>query len=401
MNNAPLGLYVHIPFCSALCNYCDFAKTANYGKVHVKEYLDVLLTQLIQWKNILGPEKKFTSVFFGGGTPGLFAKEYDSLMGVIHEMSAQGAEVTLEANPDNVSLENIQTWKSLGINRLSVGVQTFDEKGLKDLTRQHSIHKALSALELASKNFPKSNGDLIYGWNGQTLESWRRDLEMMVSTGVDHVSLYALTYEGHTPFARAERRGIRHAMPGDDLAERYKIASEFLKDRNFVHEEVSNWAKEGTSCEHNWLYWRANYYVAIGAGAHGFLDDGTPIGLRYHYPSDFRELIRRQNSRAIDASQRSYSDLVVAQGGAIDRDRDLEAWKLEYVGCGLRCQDGVNLEKLSQIGFTFRPSATLQRATAEGYLFQEGSELRLIKEEWFRETAWSLEVCESLVKAGS
>jgi oxygen-independent coproporphyrinogen-3 oxidase len=393
MKSQPFGLYVHIPFCSAVCHYCDFAKTANFNNSHLKDYLSLLESQLLAWKNFLGQSQKFTSVFFGGGTPGLITHDYSNLMSIIREMIVPNAETTIEANPDNVTEENIKIWRELGFNRLSIGVQTFDPKGLGDLTRQHDARTALRALELAAKYFPKSNGDLIYGWHGQDLGSWDNDLKTMVSTGVNHVSLYALTYEGQTPFVRAEQRGKREQMSDDELAERYELACEKLALAGFNHEEISNWSKGQATCDHNWLYWRGNHYVGIGAGAHGFIDDGSVIGLRYSFPSDFRAMLRQEKNKG---NFQSIGDMVAGIGGRIDKSRDLESWKLEYVGCGLRSKGGIDLEFLGAHGFSFNPTPRISRAAADGKIVITGQKLILDKKDWFLETAWAFEVCESL-----
>ena len=393
MNTQPLGLYVHVPFCSAVCHYCDFAKTANFNAAHIREYLELLEAQLLAWRQFLGPARKFSSVFFGGGTPGLITSDYSNLMSVIREMILPNAEVTLEANPDNVTSENIKIWRDIGFNRLSVGVQSFDPRGLRDLTRQHDASSALQALELAARHFPKSNGDLIYGWHGQDIGSWEKDLNSMVSTGVNHISLYALTYEGQTPFVRAERRGKREQMQDDDLARRYELACEKLSHAGFQHEEISNWSKDQASCDHNWLYWRGSHYVGIGAGAHGFVDDGSKIGLRYSFPSDFRVLLR---GGKVDGVFENAKDLVSGLGAQIDKSRDLESWKLEYVGCGLRSRDGIDLTSLASRGFSFSPTANVGKAIDDGKFSMSGNRLKLSTKEWFLETTWAFEVCESL-----
>jgi coproporphyrinogen III oxidase-like Fe-S oxidoreductase len=246
---------------------------------------------------------------------------------------------------------------------------------------------------LAAKYFPKSNGDLIYGWHGQDLGSWDNDLKTLVSTGVNHVSLYALTYEGQTPFVRAEQRGKREQMSDDELAERYELACEKLALAGFNHEEISNWSNGQATCDHNWLYWRGNYYVGIGAGAHGFIDDGSVIGLRYSFPSDFRAMLRQGKSAG---KFERLSDLVEGVGGKIDKSRDLESWKLEYVGCGLRSSEGIDLEFLAKHGFLFNPTPRISRALADGKIAIMGQKLVLDKKDWFLETAWAFEVCESL-----
>ena len=397
MSGQAFGLYVHIPFCSAVCHYCDFAKTANFSNTHVENYLKLLERQLSAWKKFLKPGQKFSSVFFGGGTPGLLTKEYSKLMQMICHMTAENAEVTLESNPDNVTIENIKIWRDLGFTRLSIGVQSFDPEGLSDLTRQHDANTALRALELAAMHFPKSNGDLIYGWLGQSLESWEKDLNTLVSTGVNHVSLYALTYEGQTPFVRAERRGKREQMSDDELAKRYELACEMLSQRGFKHEEISNWSKDQASCDHNWLYWRGDHYIGLGAGAHGFIDDGSSIGLRYSFPGDFRTILRNDN---LDMQFDKVEDLISSFGGHMDRQRDLESWKLEYVGCGLRSRRGVDLSLLQSKGFFFSPSVKIERAISEKKMAIFDHKLILDQKEWFLETTWAFEVCESLKSPG-
>ena len=181
MSVFPLGLYLHIPFCSSVCHYCDFAKTANFQEQHVEKYLQTLEWQLRAWRDALPAGTKFTSVFFGGGTPGLLGREYESLMRAVRDMLVAGAEVSLESNPGNVTEKKIAIWRDLGFNRISVGVQTFDPLGLRVLTRDHSCEDSKRALELAAKHFPKSNGDLIYGWPGQDIKIWQNDLESIIN----------------------------------------------------------------------------------------------------------------------------------------------------------------------------------------------------------------------------
>ena len=396
MSVFPLGLYVHIPFCSSVCHYCDFAKTANFQEQHVQKYLQTLEWQLRAWRDALPADTKFTSVFFGGGTPGLLGREYESLMRAVRDMLVAGAEVSLECNPGNVTQEKISIWKDLGFNRISVGVQTFDPLGLRTLTRDHSCEDSKRALELAAKHFPKSNGDLIYGWPGQDIKIWQNDLESIIQSGVNHLSLYSLTYEGQTPFARAERRGAVVSMEGDALAERYELACKVLGSIGFEHEEISNWSMPGASCSHNWLYWRGEPYIGIGAGAHGFVMDGSEIGLRYSYPGDLRKFLRIEQRHV--ESGLSLSNVVERTGGLIDVERQKDSWVFEYVGSALRCRDGVDLQKLARLGYQFNPNAKIERALRENILRRADQYLYASEVEWFRETAWSFEVCESLTK---
>jgi oxygen-independent coproporphyrinogen-3 oxidase len=392
----PFGLYVHIPFCSKLCHYCDFAKTANFNADHQKSYIESLIKQLSVWYSVIPDSKRFTSVFFGGGTPGLLTHEYAELMTLIGQRAVHDVEVTLEANPSNVTEEACEVWRSLGFNRLSVGVQSFDESGLKVLTRDHSCSEAFSALQKAAKTFPRSNGDLIYGWPGQTTDSWLSDLSRMVDSGVNHLSLYALTYEGQTPFARAQRRGVMQAVDDDRLAIFYDAACEFLRKSGFEHEEISNWSRPGASCRHNWLYWHGDEYIGIGAGAHGFVADGSNVGLRYSYPGDLRSFLRTEIQNSVGPE---IKDIVLSTGGIVDSERTLESWLLEYVGCGLRCRDGIDINLITAKGYRLRESEVFRRGLRDGMLRMQNDRIYLSESEWFRETAWSLAVADCFVVA--
>lgn len=383
MNSHELGLYIHIPFCARLCHYCDFAKTANFDDGHVAQYFSTLNLQLKSWIERLGSDVKFTSVFFGGGTPGLFTNDYQNIFDTLRPHLAADAEITLEANPHNIQLESLELWRNLGFNRLSVGVQSFDPLGLKALTRDHSAAEAIAALKLARTVFNNVNGDLIYSWPGQTMESWNKDLRQMVNLGVSHISLYALTFEGNTPFARANRRGKLPAAPDETQEEFYLQAKDILEDFGFEHEEISNWAKPGFSCRHNWLYWTASHFVGIGAGAHGFVPSHESFGTRYSYPGDLRSYLR-------DCQNGSWSDGIVE-----DCDRGTSEWLMEYVGCGLRTRQGIDLKKITAIGWSFVPNPTVARALKEDILTLESDILRLRPQDWFRETSWSYQVLES------
>lgn len=384
ISSSAFGLYVHIPFCAQVCHYCDFAKTANFTQSHTQRYFEILGHQLKSWLAALDPSVRFTSVFFGGGTPGLFVEEYRPLFEQMKGRLTADCEVTLEANPKNVTPDRLKSWRDLGFNRISIGVQSFDADGLKKMTRDHASDDALRALEQSLQVMPHVNADLIYGWPGQTDASWEQDILKMTSMGVHHLSLYALTYEGRTPFARAERRGSLIAMPDDLVAERYETACRKLSGAGYDHEEISNWSKPGHSCRHNWLYWTAEHFVGLGAGAHGFVPSSDGLGRRYSYPGDLREYLRSCGS--------------AEEGLVSDHDRDVEAWLMEYVGCALRCERGVELSKTQKMGFTFQPSPRLMDLMNLAKVSFDEHKIRLPEKEWFRETAWSGLVLEAFKK---
>ena len=211
-----IGLYLHTPFCSALCHYCDFAKTANRSGDVEKRWFLWLKNELTAWLELwAAPQNvRFSSVFLGGGTPGLYgAAEWGEIFALLRPWVAPGAEITIEANPSNVTRVRISEWLSLGINRLSIGVQTFDPEGLAALTRDHDPDEARRAIESAlASPLRNVNVDLIFGWKGQTPASWRADVAELINFRVPHVSLYALTVEDGAPVAPSRRLGARGSV---------------------------------------------------------------------------------------------------------------------------------------------------------------------------------------------
>ena len=301
-----IGLYIHIPFCSQICHYCDFAKTARWQEESVKSYFAGLENHLQFWcshylkKNLY----KFPLFFFGGGTPGLFDKEYEKIFLLIRPYLTDTCEVTLELNPNNISTDSLSIWKNIGINRLSIGVQSFSESGLKFLKRDHSSMEAYRNIELAKKYFGNINIDLIYAWPGQKAESWDRDLNLVTDLDVQHLSLYDLHYAAGTPIGRAKERGKIKALPELENENRYERACEVLAASSFVHEEVANWSKAKYSCKHNWLYWQDSYFIGLGLGAWGYLPlENNPIGLRYSYTRKEKDFLNSKiNFTTVDNS---------------------------------------------------------------------------------------------------
>ncbi len=394
------GLYIHVPFCSFLCHYCDFAKTANFDAIQVQDYFNLLTTQyraiVGNLEQSSGRRVSFSSVYFGGGTPGLFAAEYAPLMREIYDRLDPGVEVSIECNPNNITTHALSTWKALGFNRLSIGVQTLQKKGLEALTRDHDASGALRALELALGVFPNVNMDLIYGWPGQTGTDFADDLTQLVRSGVPHASLYSLTYEDRTPFGRMARRGKIKPASDDSLAARYTAARDILGAAGFEHDEVSNWARPGFTCRHNWLYWDFKHFIGIGAGAHGFLPGSgertseVDLGLRYAFPRDFRSLLRRG---PLVQPAGNMADLISGLGGEVDDSRDTDAALIEYVGGSLRTRHGIDLsfcEKITGQAFSARPA--ILEALRREVAWRDGPRLRFDPAEWFRENSWAGEV---------
>ena len=177
---------------------------------HQVSYLAHLEAHITNWLDALPKKTSLTSVFFGGGTPGMFTTEYEPIMGAIRRFTAPNCEISIEVNPENVSMESCRTWKDLGFNRVSMGVQSFTDRGLETLTRGHGADVAIRSIEILQNTFANINIDLIYGWHKQSSVDWQHDLHLATDLQIPHLSLYALTYEGRTPFARRVRRGVWH-----------------------------------------------------------------------------------------------------------------------------------------------------------------------------------------------
>jgi oxygen-independent coproporphyrinogen-3 oxidase len=258
---------VHIPWCVRKCPYCDFNSHERTGALPEGEYIQRLMLDLEGLlPSVWG--RRLTSVFIGGGTPSLFSPEsIDALLsGARARLPLEpGAEITLEANPGTVEAARFRGFRDAGVNRISIGVQSFDERMLKALGRIHSGAEARSAIEAALASFERVNVDLMYGLPGQGLEGAMADIQAAVAAGVSHVSAYQLTIEPNTVFFNQPP-----TLPAHDTCADMQVAiEEFLRGKGFEQYETSAFAKPGQRCKHNLNYWEFGDYLGIGAGAHG------------------------------------------------------------------------------------------------------------------------------------
>ena len=266
------GIYVHWPFCLSKCPYCDF-NSHVVANVDQRQWADALVRELTYMRDLTGP-RRVSSIFFGGGTPSLMeVSTVEAVLGAIANLwsVAPDIEISLEANPTSVEATRFRGYRAAGVNRLSLGVQSLDDKELKFLGRLHTADEALKAIGLARDIFPRLSFDLIYARPGQTVEAWARELRMALTHAVDHLSLYQLTIEEGTAFARLYEKGS-FKLPDEDAAVAlYNITGEICDKAGLSAYEVSNYAKPEAECQHNLVYWRYGDYVGVGPGAHGRL----------------------------------------------------------------------------------------------------------------------------------
>ena len=299
----PLALYVHIPWCVRKCPYCDFNSHERAGALPEAAYVQKLILDL---ENLLPSVwgRRLTSIFIGGGTPSLFSPEsIDALLAAVRARLTlePGAEVTLEANPGTVEAARFRGFRDAGVNRISIGVQSFDERMLARLGRIHSAGEARRAIDAALASFDNVNIDLMYGLPEQTAAMARADTEEGARSGVPHLSAYQLTIEPNTVFWSKPPR-----LPEHDLcADMQVMIEEILSQQEFEHYETSAFARPGHRCRHNLNYWEFGDYLGIGAGAHGKLSfpDRITRHERIKQPAEYLKAATTISERALSTAE--------------------------------------------------------------------------------------------------
>lgn len=265
------GIYLHIPFCKQACHYCDFHFSTSMG--HKKATVQAIARELELRRDYLQGQQVHT-IYFGGGTPSLLTQqELQYLLQTIHNLLtvAEDAEITLEANPDDLSPEKLQELKAAGINRLSIGLQSFHEPHLRLMNRAHNATESLRCVQDAqSAGFDNITVDLIYGIPAPDHSIWLEDLKTLFSLNVQHVSCYALTVEPDTALGRWSKKGKFRSSDDDFTARQFEILLEQMRARGFTQYEVSNFCQPGHESRHNSNYWRGVHYLGVGPSAHSF-----------------------------------------------------------------------------------------------------------------------------------
>lgn len=363
------GIYVHVPFCSTLCPYCDFAVVVGRPDVHAR-YCDAVISEAGAVRDV----PVTSSLFIGGGTPtALDASLLRDLVVRMRETlpASPDAEITIEANPESVDEETIHAAADAGVNRISIGAQSFAPHVLRALGRTHSTDQISSAVATArAAGIENISLDLIYGTGGETVQDWTESVAQAIREGVDHISAYALTIEAATPFGKAVARGTMSEPDQDDLAVKYEIACATLDKAGYHHYEISNWARPGSESRHNLLYWNQGDYAGFGIGAHSHRD-----GHRWW------------NTRALG---RYLADPTRARDG--DETLTDEQRAEEWLSLRMRLIDGLDVvEATARLGRDVRAAAeeyeragllaidrNILRLTTRGMLLENEVTLRLL-----------------------
>lgn len=361
INNQPLGLYVHWPFCVSKCPYCDFNS-------HVRNNVDHG-----RWKNALLQELKHVgektrgrplkSVFFGGGTPSLM--EPETVHAIIENLKeywvVDNPEISLEANPNSVEIDKFKDFRAAGINRVSIGIQSLNADALKFLGRAHNVIEAKRAIEIAANTFDRYSFDLIYALPGQTLSEWKAQLREAVPLIRDHMSLYQLTIEPGTAFHTAYARKDFTLPQGNLAADLYEATDEILSEKGIYRYEVSNHAAPGKECQHNLIYWRYQDYAGIGPGAHGRLS-----------------LNQQKFATKCFRAPETWLSQVETNGHAIEDKTPLSLNEqfIESIMMGLRLKEGINPSQLAMPLDEIRINALVK----EGYIHMDESQIKTTPE---------------------
>lgn len=264
------GIYIHIPFCKQACYYCDFHFSTSLKKKD--ELINSLIKELILRKDELS-NQTIETIYFGGGTPSLLTiEELRFLIDAIYKnyKVVENPEITLEANPDDLSKDKLNDLTTSQINRLSIGIQSFFEDDLKSMNRAHSSKEAKQCLEEATKHFDNITIDLIYGIPNMSIEKWNKNLQIAFNFGVNHISSYALTVEPKTALATFIKRGTYPPINEELALQHFNHLVDETEKQGFVHYEISNFGKEGYFSKHNSSYWQGKSYLGIGPSAHSF-----------------------------------------------------------------------------------------------------------------------------------
>ncbi|MCA9011569.1 MAG: radical SAM family heme chaperone HemW [Planctomycetaceae bacterium] len=360
------AVYVHVPFCLHHCGYCDFALVANRDHL-IPQYLQALDNELQAHRRTVADLVEVDTVFIGGGTPTHLSPEMlQMLFSLIfkHFRPTTGAEISVEANPDGLDDTRLGVLRDNGVNRLSLGVQSFDDTVLRTLERTHTSIQAMETVGRCQGWIPNVSLDLIFGVPGQSLLSWQQTLAAAIALPVRHISTYGLTFEKDTPFFRREQHGQLKRAPDELERQMYLDTIARVTGAGFRHYEVSNFARPGSQCRHNMVYWQADEYYAFGPGAASYLNG-----------------VRRTNARSVvrwlQCWQRGES--------AVEDCEELsnEEKAREAIMLAFRMREGLNLRAFQErfhVSFAEIAGPVLQQHLDRGFLQRQSDFVALTHE---------------------
>lgn len=373
MRRKQIGLYIHIPFCKQKCSYCDFCSYAN-KESFIKRYIQCVLKEIIEVGNNNkidfenGKDDLFLvkTIYIGGGTPSLIDSKY--IVQIIEDIKLnfkidEKAEITIEVNPGTVTLEKLEDYKRAGINRLSIGLQSTHEHLLKEIGRIHTYLDFLDTFRFAREaGFENINVDLMIGLPNQTLEEVKDSIEEIVSMEPEHISVYSLILEENTPLFKKVEEGLE--LPNEDLERKmYWAVKQTLEQNNYIHYEISNFAKKGYESKHNLDCWNQKEYIGFGIAAHSYTN-----GIRY------------SNIENIEQYIKNYDEDKTEENLVFHEKQDMEAMQKEYMLLGLRKIDGVSIQKF-KIKFVANPvflyHSELEKLVNEELLEIDGDMIKL------------------------
>jgi len=366
----PFGIYIHIPYCVTKCPYCDFNSYGVGGRFPEKEYTESILHELELYHNEV-QDAELTSIFFGGGTPSLFdPRSIEKIISKIYQITrlANNLEVSLEVNPKTADLNKLKGLRSVGVNRISVGVQSFSKRKLRFLGRINAPEDSRKILEdVINTGFDNYSLDLMYGTTNETFSEWEEDLKEALRFDYRHISAYCLTIEDGTEFGKLHKLGKLKLPTDERLTDFITYTTDFLEDSGYRQYEISNFAKEGFECNHNMLYWKGESYLGLGAGAHSHFAMGNSSlwGERWanlRNPALYMKSVK-ERQKPLDFTEKLKREEVIQ----------------DKVLMGLRLKDGIDISKLES---KFQITANEEKIgglVRDGFLEYSDNSIRLTK----------------------
>lgn len=384
----PFGIYIHIPYCVTKCPYCDFNSYGVGSNFPENDYVNSVLQELSLYQDKISG-REITSIFFGGGTPSLFdPKSIERIISEIYDITKPTAniEISLEVNPKTADLEKLKGLRSAGINRISVGIQSFSQRKLDFLGRINSPEDSKSILrDIIKAGYDNYSLDLMYGSKEESISEWQNDLNQALSFDYPHISAYCLTIEDGTEFGRRYALGKLKVPSDDRLSEFIEYTTEFLENAGYKQYEISNYAKQGFECAHNMLYWRGDAYLGLGAGAHSHfsMEQSGQWGQRWanlRNPAMYMKSVE-EGSKPLDFSENLNCEEAVQ----------------DKVLMGLRLREGINISEIKSRFKVDTDMSKINKLVDDGFLENSNNSYRLTRKGNLLSNAVILRFVEALV----